>query len=203
MARVPINPGRVDWSGENPGMYLKREEDGPYTTLISFFRVIYSPYGVGHAVVVLTDPTGTVGGPDQVNACYTDNRDLAQWLVREFVSYFAPFQENPHLPRLPFRDATSFTRSGDTRRSWTEAIQGPDIDIQLTWDHLQEPFVVEYEPEHSATGKHDMLSLFIPATEATVIINGKKREGRPFPRNMAGKQSTTAFLAFSETWIRR
>ena len=23
MSRVSINPGRVDWSGENPGIYLK------------------------------------------------------------------------------------------------------------------------------------------------------------------------------------
>jgi hypothetical protein len=27
--------------------------------------------------------------------------------------------------------------------------------------------------------------------------------GKPAPRDMAGQQITTAFLAFSETWIRR
>jgi hypothetical protein len=27
-------------------------------------------------------------------------------------------------------------------------------------------------------------------------------KGAPMPRDMAGKQSTTAFLAFSETWVR-
>lgn len=201
MALAPINPGKVDWSGENPGMYLKMEENGPYTTLVSFFRVVYSPQGVGHAVVVLTDPTGKVGGSDQVNACYADNQELAQYLIKNFVAYFAPFKETPHLANLPIREATSFTHSGDSRRSWTETIKGSGIDIQLTWNNLQEPFVVEYRRDRSATGKHDMLSLFIPATEATVVVNGKKREGRPFPRDMAGKQSTTAFLAFSETWI--
>ena len=28
MARAPFNPNKVDWSGENPGMYLKETADG-------------------------------------------------------------------------------------------------------------------------------------------------------------------------------
>ena len=30
MSRPVINPGKVDWSGENPGMYLKEKVDGPF-----------------------------------------------------------------------------------------------------------------------------------------------------------------------------
>ena len=56
MERIPINPGSVDWSGENPGMYLKETPDGPFVTLISFFRVVLSPHGRGHAAFLLLDP---------------------------------------------------------------------------------------------------------------------------------------------------
>jgi hypothetical protein len=27
--RVPINPGRVEWSGDNPGIYLKEAATAP------------------------------------------------------------------------------------------------------------------------------------------------------------------------------
>ena len=53
MTRTPIHPGTVDWSGENPGMYLKEAADGPFVTLVSFFRVVLSPHGRGHALVLL------------------------------------------------------------------------------------------------------------------------------------------------------
>jgi len=26
---IPINPGRLDWTGDNPGIMLKEREDGP------------------------------------------------------------------------------------------------------------------------------------------------------------------------------
>src|SRR5438094_402074 len=47
------HPGVVDWSGENPGMYLKEKADGAFVTLVSFFRVVASPHGRGHALVLL------------------------------------------------------------------------------------------------------------------------------------------------------
>ena len=48
--------GKVEWSGENPGISLKEHPDGPWTNLASFFRVVLSPYGRGHALVLLQSP---------------------------------------------------------------------------------------------------------------------------------------------------
>lgn len=56
MTRIPINPGRVDWSDENPGIYLKTDPAGDYTALALFFRVVLSPHGSGHAALVLSAP---------------------------------------------------------------------------------------------------------------------------------------------------
>ena len=49
MAEPIIFSGTVDWSGENPGISLKENPDGPFVTLASFFRVVLSPHGRGHA----------------------------------------------------------------------------------------------------------------------------------------------------------
>jgi hypothetical protein len=200
MADQPINPGAVDWSGENPGMYLKLDESGPFTCLVSFFRVVYSPHGGGHGVVILMDPQGR--DPSAINAFYSDNRAMAEYLKADFVSQFAAFKGNPLLPDLPIRDATSFAHAGDARSSWTETIRGPGIDITLTWSELGTPFLVDFRPEHSATGRHYMASLFIPGQRAEVLINGVRGVGKPIPRDIYGTKSTTAFLAFSETWVR-
>ncbi len=201
MARPPINPNVVDWSGENPGITLKASPDGEITCLVSFFRVVVSPHGPGHAAFILTDPSGT-GTGESVNACYTDNETMARYLLSDFVSKFGTWRGNPHLTALPFKRATSFTHSGDHMTAWTERVTGDGVDLALTWRGFEAPFMVEYLKEQSATGAHEMFSLFVPAREAEVVANGVRGRGVVSPRDMAGKPSTTAFLAFSETWIK-
>jgi hypothetical protein len=92
MARAPFNPNRVDWSGENPGMYLKETADGPFVTLISFFRVVTSPHGKGHAAFLLLAPHGGGGHPEKPNVCLTDNEPLAEYLKKGFLSFFSAFK---------------------------------------------------------------------------------------------------------------
>ena len=77
-----------------------------------------------------------------------------------------------------------------------------DDDIRLTWSELDPAFLVEFDAERSATGAHEMISLFVPARRADVVVNGIRSTGAPEPRDLAGKQSSTAFLAFSETWLK-
>jgi hypothetical protein len=202
MPRPPINPGQVDWSGENPGIALKDSPEGEATCLVSFFRVVVSPHGPGHAVFILTDPSGR-GDGERVNACFTDNEPLARYLLSDFVAHFGAWKGVPGLADLPFHSADSFTHSGDHLTAWTERVTGPEADITLTWSDFDEPFMVEYaSKEQSATGAHEMFSLFVPARGAVVVANGVRGRGVPGPRDMAGKQSSTAFLAFSETWIK-
>ncbi|MBA2448371.1 MAG: hypothetical protein H0V51_10135 [Chloroflexi bacterium] len=202
MPRPPINPRPIDWSGENPGITLKASPDGETTCLVSFFRVVVSPHGSGHAVFLLTDPSGR-GDGEQVNACFTDNEPLARYLLRDFVAHFGTWKGNPNLADLAFRPADSFTHSGDHLTAWTERVSGPDVDVTLTWSDFADPFVVEYtSKEQSATGAHEMFSLFVPARRAEVVANGVRGRGEPGPRDMAGTPSSTAFLAFSETWIK-
>jgi hypothetical protein len=75
--------------------------------------------------------------------------------------------------------------------------------VCLTWRALSEPFLVEFTRERSATGAHEMFSLFLDARAVEATINGRGVAGKPFPREFAGrKDSSTAFLAFSETWVK-
>jgi len=201
MARPPVNPLTVDWSGENPGIVLKNGPDGETTCLVSFFRVVVSPHGPGHAAFVVTDPQLS-GTSAAVNTCFTDNEPLARYLLSDFIRFFGAWRSLPALEQLTFTPATSFTHTGDQTSGWTEQVTGPGVDVTLTWRALSEPFLVEYMPEQSATGHHEMFSLFVPAGEAEVAANGVRGAGVPGPRDVFGRQSSTAFLAFSETWLK-
>ena len=202
MARAPFNPNTVDWSGENPGMYLKETADGPFVTLISFFRVVTSPHGKGHAAFMLLDPHGDGGNPEKPNVCLTDNEPLAEYLKEGFLSCFSAFKGVPGLSNIPMKPGWGFIPGGDGGSSHNEMFSSAIGQVSLTWEQLSPPFMVELMKEQSATRAHEMFSLFLECTAVKATINGKSVAGKPFPRDWVGRKSTTAFLAFSETWIK-
>jgi len=199
MVEVIRFPGTVEWSGENPGIYLKSNPNGPFTTLASFFRVVLSPHGRGHALVLVQPPSEYVRTP---NVCLTDNEPLARWLVSDFVSHFGAFKETTALRSLVYRKVDSVESAGDPSNIYSETVKAPDLTVTLTWSGLGVPFCFANPPELSATGLHHMPSLFVGCLDASILVNGKRLPGSPIPREVAGRKITSAMLAFSETWIR-
>jgi hypothetical protein len=192
-------PGTVEWSGENPGISLKEKPDGPFVTLASFFRVVLSPHGRGHALVLMQSPQDTSGAG---NICLHDNEKLARYLCSDFVAHFGAWKGLPGWKSLTYRALDSVAASGDPASTYHETVKAGDLTVQLTWSGLGAPFCFALPPEKSATGKHSMPSLFVGCRDASVTVNGKALPGKPVPREIAGHTLTTAMLAFSETWIR-
>jgi hypothetical protein len=197
-----VLPGEVDWSGENPGMYLKEKADGPFVTLVSFFRVVASPHGRGHALILLEAPLLHRSLPEALNVCVTDNDALARYLVSNFVAHFGAFKGAEALPYVDYVPLEGVAASGDTRSAYMEWVKGPGVEVSLSWEQLGEPFMVNIPKEQSATGKHALHSLFVDARHVTATVNGRPLKGQPVPRDFAGRKSSTAFLAYSETWIK-
>ena len=202
MADPIVFPGTVEWSGENPGISLKDRPDAPFVALASFFRVVLSPHGRGHALVLLQSPETASPPRDRANYCLHDNEALARYRVAEFVSNFGAYRGLAGLQNLSYRKLNRVEASGDPRSTYTETVSADDLDVQLTWSGLGDPFCFAFPPDKSATGKHHMPSLFVGCENATITVNGTTLRGRPVPREIAGRTITTAMLAFSETWIR-
>ncbi len=199
----PINfAGTVEWSGENPGITLKETPEGPFVTLASFFRVVLSPHGRGHALVLLQSPQNAKPPAERGNYCFHDNEKLARYLVADFVSHFGAFKGLPGMGNLIYRKLDGAEASGDPADTYCETVRSGDLTVRLTWSGLGKPFCFALPPDKSATGKHHMPSLFVGCRDATVTVNGRALPGKPVPRVMAGHSLTTAMLAFSETWIR-
>jgi hypothetical protein len=69
------------------------------------------------------------------------------------------------------------------------------------WRNMGPPLPVEVTKENSATKEHEMYSVFLEAASAEVIINGTPLSGAVAERQFFGRTMSTAFLAFSETWV--
>lgn len=202
MTPSPIAAGTVDWSGDNPGIYLKASEDGPYTALSLWFRIAVSAFGAGHVAVVLAEPGRAGGWPACSNFCVADNLPLARDLLARFVPRFGVFQGIPALAGLPLIPMSEHHASGDNLHTSRVLLRGEGIEVDLVWNQLGTPFCADLAPEVSATGEHRMLSVFVESGDAAVIVNGRRLPGRPFPRPFLGRTMSSAFLASSETWLK-
>jgi hypothetical protein len=202
MSNSPIHPGKVDWTGENPGIYLKDTQDGPWTSLATFFRITYSPYGTGHGVLLLDKPSEEKTLPEAMNFLITDNKEMAEYLVANFFSKFGSFMVSPGTNAIQYLPLTNVYREGDTRSEYSEVIASKDYEVRMTWKNLGEPYAVDMPPEKGPTLVHEMYSLFINAPEASIEVNGKALSGKVVDRDFADTRKSTAFLAFSETWMR-
>lgn len=199
----PTNfPGTVEWSGENPGISLKESPDGPFVSLASFFRVVLSPHGRGHALVLMQSPGEANPPAERANVVLHDNEAMARYLVSDSVSNFGTYKGLPGLAGLTYRKLDSVTASGDPGSTYKETVEAGDLNVELTWSGLGEPFCFALPPDKSATGRHWMPSLFVGCSEASIAVNGRKLPGKPIPRQVAGQNISTAMLAFSETWIK-
>jgi len=202
MTRTSVNPGRVEWSGENPGIYLKTDNDGDYTTLALFFRVVLSRQGRGTAALVLGAPDENKGWPDVPNFILTDNQQMMRWIVDGWVAKMPTFRGRAGLSGMSWLGLDSSVRQpSDLKEAYTEVLRGSGVQLEMHWRELGEPIPIEVTKENSATGEHEMYSVFQEAQRADIVVNGTALPGAVSGREFFGRPMSTAFLAFSETWV--
>jgi hypothetical protein len=185
----PTDPNRVLLTGENS--FIRLAEGNEQTTRASHWRVLLSPVGGGHALFMKSELTDGV-------RIYADNIALARWLQEEIESLLFPEFADPSLPVV---DA-QFTKAGDGRSFWTEKVESEEDNVLLTWHDFVEPFMLRVEAGSAPGRPHGVYSCFIPARQAQVTFNGIVAGGRPYPEMRGDKQSSSACLAWSETWVR-
>jgi len=71
----------------------------------------------------------------------------------------------------------------------------------MRWSDMGDPLPVEVTAENSATKEHEMYSVFLEAKSAAITVNGSPLRGTVQSRQFFGRTMSTAFLAFSETWV--
>ncbi|MDE1950520.1 MAG: NAD-dependent dehydratase [Burkholderiales bacterium] len=199
-----VRSGAVDWTGDNPFIYLKTDaQSGAWSSLSLYFRIAISPHGAGQAMLVLEAPG--VARSDAVRLCLTDNAALARYLLDGFVKRFALFRTSTGIiDALEVVAGARFECQDRGAESHVQTATQPERGLTVTmgWQGLGRAFAVDMPPAQTQTGEHEMFSVFRPAQSAHVSVGGRRLPGQTAERDFFGGRAQSAALAFGESWVR-
>lgn len=185
---APARAGTAVVSGENPYIRLLDKADGKTLTMVSFWRVHWSPVGTGHVCYVTV---GEAGEPGQVRVALYDNEKLFKYLTNDILA----LTNKAYLDRpfTPVAGAT-FTPGGDSIRERVETCRGANYAVQLAWHELQTPELIDILPGSRPNNPFGLTFLRIIGKSADVTINGTRAPGTTFGGSA---------LAFGESWLKK
>ena len=187
----PVDPNDVLMTGENS--FIRYSSDGGKTQSdrASHWRVLWCPAGAGHALFLKSALTG---GEVKI---WSDNPPVARWLQKEIEALLFPAFAEAKTPVT----AAAFTRSGDIATRAAELVTAKDTDILMSWEDFLPPFVLTMPPG-SGGRPIGVFSTFFPAKAARISLNGRVAAGTPYAEKRGDRDSTSACLAWSETWVK-
>ncbi len=188
----PVDPNAVLMTGENSFIRLSKDGGQAASTRLSHWRVLWCPAGAGHVLFMQSELTG------ESPRVYSDNAGVTRWLQRNIETYLSPASADPSLPIV----SACFSRYGDPRGTTTETIFAGEDTITMTWYDCLDPFVLTVPPGQPPERPIGVFSTFFPALGAQVELNGKLAEGEVWAEKRGDRDSTSACLAWSETWVK-
>lgn len=177
-------------TGENSFIRLSADGGGSMSDRLSHWRVLWCPAGAGHALFAKGELT------DDAVRIYSDNIAVARWLQQTIETLLFPAFADTQVPVI----AAAFERFGDAFSSTVELIESEDETLRMTWYDFIEPFVLNMPP--GSDGRPiGVFSTFFPARGAQVSLNGRFAGGQPWAETRGERPSSSAVLAWSETWV--
>ena len=187
----PVNPNEVLMTGENSFIRLSPDGGKTMTDRFSHWRVLWCPAGQGHALFAQSPLT------DNRVRVYSDNAAVARWLQRTIENLLFPAFADTTIPVI----AAAFERAGEPHSTATETIRAGSDLIRMTWYDCITPFVLTVPPGMN-NRPIGVFSTFFPAASAQVELNGRFATGLPWAEMRGDRQSSSACLAWSETWVK-
>ena len=187
----PVDPNAVLMTGENSFIRLSSDGGKTQTDRVSHWRVLWCPAGAGHVLFMQSTLT------DGRVRVYGDNIAVARWLQSTIETLLFPAFADTTSPVI----AAAFERCGGPWSTATETVVAADARITLSWYDCIEPFVL-----HAPPGFNDrpigVFSTFFPARAAQLELDGRIAAGKVWPEMRGDRQSSSACLAWSETWVK-
>ena len=191
----------VVFVGENPNRTLYRPaDDAPPVMVVaaSFWRCTWSPAGAGSVLVVWADPETSGLAEEAPRAVWADNEPLGRLVTGRFVQHFAEFRGR-HIAEAAPRAADFTVRSGRDGSLSVTCTAGRRR-IELAWRAAEDPYLRAAEEPYGEVTYH-VSSVLRPCGQADVAVDGRRLPGRPLRSELDGQPHSSAFLAYSETWV--
>jgi hypothetical protein len=188
----------VVFAGENHLITLYSPGSDEAIAGISCWRCTYSEHGEGFVLALWCDPVavGVPGGPQ--TAVYADNAAMGRMVMARFNQYFAGFHGRSLAEIVP--QPARFVQQADGRRLHRIMCVSADLGIELLWQDAFDA-ALEIFDNRSGPEPYDVSAVICPCQRGTISINGVALRGEV--RVPAGESASSAFLAFSETWVAR
>jgi hypothetical protein len=188
----------VIFTGENPGLTLHTPGGDGVAVAASYWRCTYSAHGEGNALIIRAE-TPALG---RWLAIYADNAAMGRFVTDTMTQHFGDFKELG-FPAVAIRPARFFQES-DSRRYHRVVCHGEDRAIELIWREVLDRQLLQVANMELGPGHFDLATVICPCNAATVTIDDAPIPGDVrVSTNAAGQPSSSAFLAFSETWVQR
>jgi len=187
----PVDPNDVLMTGENSFVRFSPDGGKTQTDRASHWRVLWCPAGAGHALFLKSTLTG---GEVKI---WSDNPPVARWLQKEIESLLFPAFAEAMTPVAQ----AAFARLGGIDTKAAELVTAKDAEVLLSWEDFLAPFVLNMPPG-SANRPIGVFSTFFPAKAARISLNGRLATGTPYAEKRGERDSTSACLAWSETWVK-
>lgn len=187
----PVDPNEVLMTGENSFIRLSADGGKTMSDRLSHWRVLWCPAGAGHALFMKSELT------DGRVRIYGDNVAVVRWLQGNIECILFPEFADQDVPVI----AAAFDRAGDPRSTTMELIESDDDIIRMSWWDCIEPFVINAPPGFDGR-PIGVFTTFFPARSAQLSMNGRFARNKPWPEKRGERQSSSAVLAWSETWVK-
>ena len=179
--------------GENPAFTLY-DDSGERNVVASYWHITWSQYGAGHVLILwLRDSP-------QATGIYADNAPLAALLLERLVRHFPEF-ERLAIETAP-QVAATLNHSSDGHSFYAVECrpEGRDV-IKLRWAELLDVKQIAWPAFPTGDILHDLTTVICPCRSASVMIDTHAIPGAIQTGESGGYPSSSAFLAFSETWV--
>jgi len=176
--------------GENSFLRLSNDEGKTVSHRTSHWRVFWSPAGPGHALFIESELTGGV-------KIFGDNVALVRFIQHNIEDLLHKPFANTEVGVI---DAI-FSRQGDPRSFAAEQVESRHEFVRLVWYDFLSAFNFSADPgfNNRPVGVH---TTFFPAKSAELVVNGMFAFGKPWLEKRGEQQSSSACLAWCETWFR-
>jgi len=186
----------VIFAGENHMITLYQPGTQTATISASCWRCTYSKQGEGFVLFVWHNPVASSLRTLPPDVVYSDNAAMARLVATKFGQYFEGFRGRDVAEREP--QPARFVQQAGGQRLHRIACTAADMTIELVWqDVLDAGLEIFYNT--SGPLPYDVSAVICHCAQGSILVNGKPAAGEV--HRPAGETYSSAFLAFSETWV--
>lgn len=187
----------VVFAGENPLLMLYRPGSDEVVAVASHWRTSYSAAGAGQALVIWVDPEASGLGERAPVGIFTDNAAMAHLVWENFNRHFDRLQGRGIEARRP--EPARFGWEAAGMRLHRAVCSVGSTTIELEWRDALDVFQTVTTPEVGGS-RWDVTNVILPCAAAAIRVDGIEVAGDV--HQPEGMFRSSAFLAFSETWVR-